>query len=63
MTPHDFINRKRMMCVGYPHPVWQNLKLISYSDGYVMVRTHGAAPFTMTLRDWLKLPAVSDDTA
>jgi hypothetical protein len=63
MTPHDFIHRKRVLGAASKYPVWQNLKLISYSDGYVMVRVRGGGPFTMTLRDWLNLPAVSDDTA
>lgn len=32
------------------------LRLMAYADGYCMVRSHGAAPFVMSLKEWLALP-------
>lgn len=36
------------------------LTLIAYAEGYCMVRCRGAAPFVLSLREWLALSPYFD---
>lgn len=40
---------------------WHNGKesrLVAYAEGWVMVRRHGASPYTMLAKEWEELPSV-----